>query len=122
MRWLSLLALACTTGCLRRAPTTFELDRRAGHAPPSLDPGHRTGGRDPVPVPLQSTSTLAAAPHMPARIEPVVQRVWVADQLLEDGSWLQGTWMFVETAPARWLVEVDPGGGTFAAPGSEAKR
>ncbi len=50
---------------------------------------------------------------MPARTAPVVRKVWVADQKLEDGSWVQGTWMFVEVAPARWLYEVDPGAAPF---------
>lgn len=113
-----LVALLCA-GCMKRAPTNYELDRRAGMGTPPAEAQYERGpGKRPAPFdePLQSTSVLAPAARMPARIEPVIRRVWVSDQQLPDGTWLQGTWLFMEVQPARWLFEVDPGGGVFAAP------
>ncbi len=62
---------------------------------------------------LHTTSAITPEPMMPARVAPVVRRIWVSDQHLPDGSWLQGTWLFIEVEPSRWLDEVDPGGAPF---------
>ena len=106
------------SGCLRRAPTHFELDRRAGHAVPPAPAQHtpRQGPGDGFEEPLWAASVVAPSPEMPARIAPVIRRVWVHDQLLPDGSWLQGTWLFVEVEPARWLLDADPGAAPIVTP------
>lgn len=120
-----LLALSVGSGCRKHAPTSYELDARAGHGVPPGDwkDRHWRGARSQKPPRgaawserLSTTSALAPEPWMPARVEPVIRKVWVADQQLEDGSWVQGTWMFVEVEPARWLYEVDPGAAPFAVP------
>jgi len=136
-RWMALCAvggglcvgLGALTGCVRRAPTSYELDKRSGLGTPPPDAayehprryqrraarkaGRHGGGAEPS---MRSTSLVAPTPRMPARTTPVVRRVWVADQNLGDGSWLQGTWWVVEIEPSKWLHEVDPGGAWFAAP------
>lgn len=115
-------ALLLCSSCLKRAPTSYELDKRAGMGTPPAEPVHERGGKKAqrrsaaFEEPLQTSSTIAPASRMPARIEPVIRKVWVSDQQLPDGSWLQGTWLFMEVQPARWLFEVDPGGGVFVEP------
>lgn len=107
------------SACLRRAPTSYELDKRSGQALPPAEPQYETKKtlkKAAFTEPLRTNSTLAPAPMMPARTAPVVRRVWVTDQTLPDGSWLQGTWWFVEVQPSRWLHEVDPGAAPFVLP------
>lgn len=121
--WMAGVVLLVGVGCAKRAPTSYELDARAGHPVPPEDwkDKHWRGRRPPVghvavQHELSTTSTLAPATEMPARIEPVVKKIWIADRLLDDGSWLQGTWMYVEVEPAKWLYEVDPYSSPFASP------
>lgn len=115
--------LLLTTGCRKHAPTSYELDQRAGHGvPPTRWKDRHWRGKKPPrgaawQERLSTTSALAPNTSMPARTAPVVRRVWVADQQLEDGSWVQGTWMYVEVEPARWLYEVDPTAAPFATGG-----
>jgi hypothetical protein len=123
------LGLVGLVGCVRRAPTSYELDKRAGLGtpPPEVAYEHpkrharkadrKAGRHGGVAEPsLRSTSLVPSTPRMPARTNPVLRRVWVADQTLSDGSWLQGTWWVLEVEPSRWLHEVDPGGAEFSGP------
>ena len=108
-------------GCLVRAPTSYELDKRAGNGLPPADPAYEHPRRykrkgQSFEEPLRATSGIAPAPLLPARTAPVIRRVWVADQTLPDGSWLQGTWWYLEAEPSRWLHEIDPGAAPFAEP------
>tara|TARA_B100001245_G_C22599106_1_gene296857 strand:+ start:40 stop:477 length:438 start_codon:yes stop_codon:yes gene_type:complete len=119
---MTMLALG-TSGCRKHAPTSYELDQRAGHGVPPMrwKDRHWRGKKRPRGAAwqerLSTTSALAPQTSMPARTAPVVRKVWVADQQLEDGSWVQGTWMYVEVEPARWLYEVDPTSAPFATGG-----
>ena len=42
---------------------------------------------------------------LPIREQPVVAKVWVRDQILDGGHWMQGTWIFVEVESSRWSGE-----------------
>lgn len=107
--WLVPLLAVSLASCLRRAPTNFELDRRAGMPVPAA-------AGTTFEEPVWASSTVAPEAEMPARTPPKIIRVWVADQILEDGSWLQGTWLFLEAEPPRWLPEVDPGSAPLLSP------
>ena len=98
---LATMALLPLAGCLIRAPTTFELDRRAGFLAPE-----RTEGLTQV----RTSSAVARAPQMPVKLPPLIEKVWVSDVPLGPDARLQGTWMFLEVERGRWLDEVDPGG------------
>lgn len=99
--FLSLLCIPMFTGCLTRAPTTYELDKRAGMLPPTEN-AVKTALTN-----LDSNSSLKKSTYMPARVGPVIQKVWITDQHLPDGSLLQGTWLFLEVEPGKWYDEVD---------------
>lgn len=104
MRKIFLLSIPCIamfTGCLSRAPTTYELDKRAGMLPPTEN-AIKTALSN-----LDSNSSLKRSTYMPARVGPVIQKVWITDQHLPDGSLLQGTWLFLEVEPGKWYDEVD---------------
>ena len=103
----------------RRRPTSST----SGQAPGSRRPIRTTSTRSGTAGRAERSRSrsgrhpgFAPAPLMPARTAPVIRRVWVADQTLPDGSWLQGTWWFMEVEPSHWLYEIDPGAAPFAEP------
>lgn len=101
---LKSIAICCLliSGCaITRAETNYELNRRSGEPIPSENlEGSLT---------LRSNSNLPRRPYMPARLPPVVERVWFFDRQV-GGYWQQGTWVWLEVEQSRWLNEVDPGG------------
>jgi hypothetical protein len=92
-------------GCLTRAPTTYELDRRAGFTPPNGG----TPRREEL-SPLHTSSAVARAPRVPVKVPPLIEKVWLSDLALGPRARLQGTWVYLEVEPGRWLDEIDPGG------------
>jgi hypothetical protein len=34
---------------------------------------------------------------------PLVKKVWMHDQILKGGHWMQGSWLYIEVEPARWV-------------------
>jgi hypothetical protein len=88
-------------GCLVRAPTTHELDRRAGLL---------AEGRENALAQVRTSSAVARAAEVPVRLPPLVEKVWVSDLPLGPDARLQGTWLYLEVDRGRWLDEVDPGG------------
>ncbi len=97
------LALFLFARCASMPDGTYELDRRSGMTPPGA------GSPELVVDSMRTERTLGRAASMPARVEPLIEKVWVYDQILEGGHWLQGTWMFVEIEKSKWLPEVDTG-------------
>lgn len=96
MRLISLVPFFATfisVSCLSRAPTAYELDRRAGRTPVTPSP-------DALSMTLQSQSE--KPPKGPVLAPPEVLPVWIYGHAQADGTWLQGTWVFVEASPARW--------------------
>lgn len=102
-----LLVMASATACITRAPTTYELDRRAGLLADAKD--------DPLPS-IHTSSAVPRAPRMPVQIPPLIEKVWVSDLPIGEGARLQGTWIFLEVERGRWLDEVDPGGAPLLEP------
>jgi hypothetical protein len=98
---LAVLAPLLLPGCLVRAPTTHELDRRAGLL--AVD-------RTDALAQVHTSSTVPRSPQMPVRLPPLVEKVWVSDLPLGPDARLQGTWLYLEVDRGRWLDEVDPGG------------
>ncbi len=92
------------SGCSSTTPSEFELDRRSGLTPSVSLQTQAINNLSDVHV----LSDENKKSYMPARSEPVVEKIWVYDQRLGP-NWLQGTWYFVEIEPSHWLNEVDPG-------------
>ena len=106
---LCLLMKACATS----APSNYELNRRSG-----LDITRDKGEtkQETLDRELKNVRTgtaVGTVAKMPARLPPVVEKIWVYDQIVNDGQWLQGTWIFVEVDEAKWLPEIDSGSGSF---------
>jgi len=85
-----------STGCMTRAPTSYELDRRAGLLPPN-----ESGIENDLPQ-IKTNSNSEKKTQMPERLPPVVEKVWITPQILPDGSKLDGTWMWIEVDHGRW--------------------
>ncbi|RYZ90539.1 MAG: hypothetical protein EOP04_03625 [Proteobacteria bacterium] len=101
------------TSCQTSAPSNYELNRRSGLG---LEQDQGVTPEQSVDKDLSAirTSRLPAkSAQMPARLPPIVEKVWVYDQIINDGEWMQGTWVFVEVESAKWLPEVDSGSGSF---------
>ncbi|MGQ0721972.1 MAG: TraV family lipoprotein [Candidatus Eiseniibacteriota bacterium] len=45
------------------------------------------------------------APYMPLVVPPDVRRIWVATHVTEEGSLVQGHWVFVPVKTWQWFVE-----------------
>jgi hypothetical protein len=96
-------------GCVSRAPTDCELDKRAGNYPSSFcDKG---AAQTNLPNSIQSQGNTGPKKPMtiPVREAPLVKKIWVPDQILEGGHWMQGTWLFVEVEPSKWVGAVSSG-------------
>lgn len=85
-----------TVSCMTRAPSDYQLDRQAGRLPQKessevglFDVFHIRGilkdSKDPI------------------RIPPAVEKVWIYDQENEDGSFLQGTYLYFQLDSGHWL-------------------
>ena len=98
------LCLFVLSGCSSTTPSEFELDRRSGLTPSVSLQTQAINNLSDVHV----LSDENKKSYMPARTEPIVEKIWVYDQRLGH-NWLQGTWYFIEIKPSDWLNEVDPG-------------
>jgi hypothetical protein len=97
---------------MTRAPTTYELDRRAGMLPPAGE-----GVVQDLSL-IKTNSKIASVPTMPMKIPALIEKVWLSDVTLTDGVKMQGTWLFLEVEPGKWLDEVDPGAAPLVFPKS----
>lgn len=94
---------------ISRAPSTYELHKRTGVSSPG------DASENFPSVNLRSTSSLSMEPMMPARVAPIVERVWLFDRKVGN-YWQQGTWVWLEVEQGKWLHEVDPGGAPLVTP------
>jgi hypothetical protein len=113
VRFTMLAIVAVTAGCQTMAESNYELNRRSGLGleADKGQPADSVLNKDMAA--LRTSRMPARAPHMPVRLPPIVEKVWVYDQIINDGQWLQGTWLFVEVEGPRWLSEIDSGSGSF---------
>ncbi len=96
---VSVLALT-SISCATRAPSTFELDRKAGLTP-SLD----TEGAKKEAKELKKTDEKKAKekPEQPWRTHPRIEKIWVYGQELSPSVYMQGTHVFLEVNPGEWI-------------------
>ena len=96
------LSLSCIVGgCVSRAPTDCELDKRSGLYPSSFC--KETADKGAVEPTQGATAANVKPNEIPVRSEPLVKRVWIHDQILEGGHWMQGTWAYIEVEPSKWV-------------------
>ena len=100
--YVLLTILVFTGGCVSRAPTKCELDKRSGMYPSSFCDGEAAKQGSTT----QAITSARSNVDLPVREGPVVAKVWVSDQVLDGGHWLQGSWLLVEVDSAKWSGEV----------------
>lgn len=96
----AVLLIYLASACATRAPSEYELDRRAG-----LVPAIEVERLSREAADLQKVPGSAKFPQVPPRTKPRLERVWVYDQELDGGYWLQGTYIYFELEPGRWQVD-----------------
>lgn len=102
---VSFLVAGAAAGCVSRAPTECELDRRSGLYPSSYCDNEAAKKAPTASLAVNAVSLSTKHAPVPVREQPTVARVWIHDQLLEDGTLMEGTWAFIEVEPSRWARE-----------------
>ena len=97
--------LSSAAGCVSRAPTECELDRRSGLYPSSYCDSEAATKAPPAALSAAASLPSTKPAPVPVREQPTVARVWIHDQLLEGGILMEGTWAFIEVEPSRWARE-----------------
>ena len=95
---LAALALAACTTTKAPSPSMHEALAAAEAAG---TPGQQTAATVPHSFGYQ-------APYMPLVIPPDVRRIWVPTHVTEDGSLVQGHWVFVPVKTWQWFSEQPP--------------
>ena len=85
-----------TVSCMTRAPCDYQLDRQAGRLP---EKENSEGGLFDV---FHIRGMLKDS-KSPIRIPPTVEKVWIYDQENDDGSFLQGTYLYFQLDNGHWL-------------------
>lgn len=89
--------------CITRAPSNYELDRRAGRVPGNLSVSvHKQFANEIHEIKGQETQSIE-----PKRVEPRIEKVWIYNQELNDGAYLQGTFVFMQIDNGYWLNPAD---------------
>ncbi len=99
------LVAGVSAGCVSRAPTECELDRRSGLYPSSYCDSEAAKKAPPAALAAAASPLSSKPAPVPVREQPTVARVWIHDQLLEGGTLMEGTWAFIEVEPSRWARE-----------------
>ena len=87
------------TSCITRAPSEYELDRRAG-----LTPSVEVPISEKEIAKLEKIHKTDAIGGAPVRTSPWIEKVWVYDQSLGKDYWLQGTYIYMEVEPTSWSI------------------
>jgi hypothetical protein len=93
--------------CVSRAPTDCELDKRARAYPSSFCDSGAVQTNLPNSIHSEGNTGPKKPMAIPVREAPLVKKIWVADQILDGGHWMQGTWLFVEVE--KWVGTVSSG-------------
>jgi hypothetical protein len=95
------------SSCITRAPSEYELDRRAGLIPSSGEQGEAQSALGSISV--SEGDRALKEPSAPARQSSRLEKVLVFDQALDDQYWLQSTYVYLEIERGRWLGLQDEG-------------
>jgi len=108
----ALFLILSVTSCQTTAESNYELNRRSG-----LSLGQDLKDQEfntksnlkSKKLTLNQTSGVAAnAPRLTA---PSVEKVWVNSQQISEDTWIQGTWVYLQTDKPRWVLPLKKGRG-----------
>ena len=112
MKYIAIVILSALCACQTTAPSNYELNRRSGLGV-SLDRENKEEARRGELSKVRTGRLPSKEAVMPARVAPVIEKIWMYDQIVNEGEWMQGTWIFIEVEKAKWLPELDSGYGSF---------
>lgn len=112
MKYLPLLIVLAHLSCQSLAPSNYELNRRSGLRV-SIDNKDERGSEKFELRNITAVKAYEKNAAMPARAAPVIEKIWMFDQIVNEGEWMQGTWIFIEVEKAKWLPELDSGSNSF---------
>lgn len=87
------------SGCITRAPSEYELDRRAG-----LSPSVEVPISEKEITKLEKIHKSDASAGAPVRTSPWIEKIWVYDQSLGKDFWMKGTYIYMEVEPTSWSI------------------
>jgi hypothetical protein len=100
---VSFLALT-SVSCATRAPSTFELDKKAGLTPTLDVEGAKKEAKELKKDQEKKDEKKAKEkPDQPWRTRPRIEKIWVYGQELSPSVYLQGTHLFLEVNPGEWI-------------------
>lgn len=108
----SILAAAflTTVSCATRAPSSFELDKKAGLSP-SLDAedtkkeAKELRKTDEKKSDVKEKKNKVNDEDKPRRTFPRIEKIWVYGRELSPAAYMQGTHIFLEVTPSTWTSE-----------------
>ena len=99
-------------GCLSRAPTSYELDKRSSSGSLGQAGLPDTANSKDALQGARFSSQVEKETFQPVRVQALIEKIWVYDQQLGP-AWLQGSWLYIEVQPAQWFDAIDPGSAPF---------
>lgn len=97
--WFLISGSLLCVSCMTRAPSNYELDKRAGLLPnKSLKLSYKSVAEE-----LSEIKGQNKASEEPLRVEPRIEKVWIYNQELNDSTYLQGTYLFFQIDNGYWV-------------------
>lgn len=99
--------VALLQACATSAPSNYELNRRSGL---DIAVDKEDFAEEQLEEDMKFFKVVereGRSTQMPARTGPVIEKIWAYDQIINDGNWMQGTWIYIEVEPSKWLPEVE---------------
>jgi type IV conjugative transfer system lipoprotein TraV len=84
--------------CARTSPSSLSMHE-------ALAAAEAGGAQRPPAVPAVRSGFGYQAPHTPLVVPPDVRRIWVTTHVTEEGTLVQGHWVFVPVKTWQWFVE-----------------
>ena len=95
-------AICAFVSCATRAPSTNELDKKAGLSP-ALDADAAKKDVKELRKSEEKKKEKDVDPDKPRRSFPRIERIWVYGQELAPTVYMQGTSLFLEVTPGAWI-------------------
>ena len=101
---LAVIFLIC--GCQTNAESDYELNQRSGL---SVGVDKETNNQDLSDrigsASIKIKNEESAGKYAPSLNAPKVHRVWVNSQQIDDTTWLEGTWIYLQIEKAQWVLK-----------------
>lgn len=98
------------TSCQTAADSNYELNRRSGLSlGQDLKKQEFNTNTKLKNKKLTLNQTIEVPENSPRLTAPSVEKVWVNSQQVSEDTWIQGTWVYVQTDKPRWVMPSNSG-------------